>query len=391
MPATLTDRVAELRTEAQAIIDTAIAADRAPTAEEQAAFDARLDAISRLASLDATTGQVTELLTRGAPSAIAGQPRTDFGSEFVTSAVVQAIRQAYPSGLADDVRLPAGFGGAVTIPGVRQLLQDPGISPHRNVIDAPTGVAAFDLLRVITIIEESERTVDHHTATFTNNAAVVAESDGDPEDTVGVKPESELEWTTVTLNQGVVAHQMPVTNQALNNNAGLAQRINAFMVNGVRARAQATVATQLAAWSGLQAQAWDTNIRRTLRKAITKAQTAAAITGGGPISILISAADAEALDLEMLATLTVQPGQELQPVERIWRAPLVVVASGLAPGFAYVGDPSQIVWYTRGGLQLAVGLVNDQFVRNEQTIRAETQGVTGVLNAGAMVRTDVAA
>jgi len=391
MPATITDRVAELRAEAQTIIDNALAENREPTSEEQARFDAVLAAITNIGRTDSTTAAVTSMLDRPADPH-AQSTAVDFGQAFVDSHVMQAIRDRYPNGLSMDQRLPDGFGGQATVGRVRNaLLQDPNLTPPRHVIDAPTGVAVMDLMNAITVIDDAPRLVDHFTATFTNAAAVVAESDGDPEDTVGVKPESALVWTPTPLIQDTIAHVLPVTNQALSNNSMLAQIINSFMVNGVRATAQARVATQLAAWSGLATQAWDTNVRTTLRKAITKAQTAAALTGAGPISIIISALDAQALDLEMLATLNTSPGEAPQQVSNIWRAPLVVVAGGLPSGFAYVGDPRQIIWYTSGGVELAVGLVNDQFKRNEQTIRAETQGVTGVLNASAIVKADVVA
>jgi surface antigen len=387
MPPTITDRVAELSAEATTINDTALDEARPLTDEEQARFDAILDGLKRLGALDKSTAAATAILDR---AAVPSPTPTDFGQAFVDSHVVQAIRAAYPGGIPQAERIAPT--GAVSIGRVMDALQvNPNLTPERVVYDVPTGVAVLDLMQAITVIDDAPETIRHFTATFTNAAAIVPESDGDPEDTVGVKPESGLVWANVPLTQEVIGHVMPVTNQALNRNAMLRQYINTFMVNGVRAKVQSTVATQMAAWSGLNTQAFSTNLRTTLRKAITKAQTAQALTGGGPISIAISAIDAEALDLEMLASLTLSPGEAPQQASGIWRAPLVVVAGGLPSGYAYVGDLKQVIWYTSGDVNLAVGLVNDQFNRNEQTIRAETEGVTGVLNAGAIVKADVVA
>ena len=209
------------------------------------------------------------------------------------------------------------------------LLTDPALSVPLHVLDVPAGVAVLDLLSAITIIPGAPQTVKHFTASFTNAAAVVAEG--------ALKPESTLTWTPVTLNLETIAHHIPVTNQALSHNSMLRAIIDNFMIAGVRAKVQTEVATDLAAWAGLGTQAFVTDLRTTLRKAITKAQKAAVIVGAGPTSILISADDAETLDLEQLVNLVLAPGQSPQQANGIWRTPLVVSAA-LPVGFAYVGD-----------------------------------------------------
>lgn len=380
MPATINDRVAELRAEAQAIIDTALVEGREPTDTERSQFEARLTAISAIAELDSTTSAVSAILDRPAAAPAASGP-VDYGQAFLDSHVMEGIRAQYPAGIPGSARVTTSSASVGKI--TNALLEDPELTPARQVMDVQTGVAVFDLLQAITIIDDAPKAITHHTAAFTNAAAVVAEG--------GLKPEATLAWTPVNLTQDVIAQHIPVTNQALNHNAMLRQIINAFLVNGVRAVAQARVATQLAAWSGLGTQAFDTDLRTTLRKAITQAQTAAALTGSGPIAIALSANDAEELDLEMLATLQAGPGQAPQQVSNIWRAPIVAVASGLADGFAYVGDLRQVIWYTTGDLSVSVGYSGDDFIRNQQRILAETEGVTGVLNAGAIIKADLTA
>lgn len=382
MPATLKDRVAELRNDAQAIVDTADGEGRGITEAEQAQFNARLEMISMLEQLgaqsDAAVAEHNDL-------AVAPAAQRDPGLVFAESDAIKRLQEQYPNGIPRGTRVETG---AVSVGSIRNdLLSDPGISPHRQVIDAPTGVAVMDLMQAITVLDGvMERSVDHFTAAFTNAAAAVAES---VEGTPVTKPEAALAWTPTTLTQEAIPQHMPVTNQALKFNRMLRGIVNGFLVNGVMAAAQSRVATQLAAWSGLGVQAFDTDLRTTLRRAVTKAQNAAAIIGAGTPSILISTTDAETLDLEQLANLVLAPGQAPNQVGNIWRTNLVVSAN-IPTGTAYVGDLKQVIWYTTGDVELSIGLVGNQFIENSQTLLAETYGVTGVLGAPALIKTALA-
>lgn len=384
---TLTARLAEIRAEANSIVDVADAAARPLNAEEQARFDALIasgkpirDAIEAQSAVHAALNDLRhdDPTPRATGPAATARGRVDFGQAFVDSEVMANLRAEYPSGIPGSRRITTG---AVNVGRISNaLLTDPELTPHLDVIDAPTGVAVMDLMSAITVITGAPKNIDHHTATFTNVAAVVAE---------GVaKPEATLAWAEIPLVQQVVAQWIPVTNQALTHNAMLRGIINSFLVNGVRAKTQANVAAGLAAWAGLATQAFSVDLRTSLRKAITKAQTNGAIIGAAAPSILISATDAESLDLEQIASVVLAPGQMPQQGSNIWRAPLIV-SPNLASGFAYVGDMKQVVWYTTGDVNVSVGLQGTQFIENKQTILAETEGITGVLGAGAIVKADL--
>jgi|GEM_PF-3164228 len=385
--ATLTERLAEIRAQATTIVDVADSEGRPLNADEQARFDALVeqgaplrDAIeAQVAARNALDDMATD---SPAPRATTtgGRP-SSLGQRFIDSPVMQNLRRQYPNGIPSGTKVETGSVNLGRISNA--LLTDPGLTPPLHVIDAPTGVAVMTLMDAITVIDDAPPTIKHYTAAFTNAAAVVAE---------GVaKPEATLTWTPVTLNQEVVAHWIPVTNQSLSHNALMRGIIDAFLVNGVRARVQTEIATDLAAWAGLGTQAFSTDLRTTLRRAVTKAQTAGAIIGAGPISIAISATDAETLDLEQLANIVLSPGEMPQQGNNIWRAPLIVVASGLASGFAYVGDLKQVVWYTSGDVNVSVGTTGTQFIENERTILAETEGITGVVGAAAIIKADLTA
>lgn len=336
-PETLTERLAKIRGEAQDIINLAESEDRPLTADEQTSFDALIDkgkGLQKAIENQAILAAAVAAVEANPPVPKGSKNPRDFGQAFVDSPVVAELRRQYPNGIPSGTRVQTGsaYVGRVR----NALLMDPALSPPLHVIDAAS-VAVNDLLNAITIIDDAPAAIKTFTAAFTNAAAVVAEG--------ATKPESTLVWTPATINQATIAHHLPVTNQALSHNPMLRQIINTFMVNGVRAKIVAAVVAAIGAASGLGTQAWDTSIVVTLRKAITKAQAAGGLIGAGAPSILISAADAETLDLSQLANVVLSPGEAPAQMSGIWRAPLVVSAA-LPAGYAYVGDLRQIVFYT---------------------------------------------
>lgn len=384
MPDTLNERLATIRDEAHTILNTAQTEGRSLTSEEQARFDAALTAgnelLEAINNQAAATSALAALAAAPAPTGGSGRNPRDFGQAFIDSPVVADLRRQYPDGIPNGTRVQTG---STRVGDLRNaLLTDPALVAPMHVIDAPTNVAVFDLLSAITIIDDAPQAIKTFTAAFTNAAAVVAEG--------ALKPESTLTWTPATINQATIAHHIPVTNQALSHNPMLRQIVNTFMINGVRAKVQAVVAAAVAAASGIGVQAFATNIRTTLRKAITQAQVNGELLGAGRPSILISATDAESLDLEQLSNLVLSPGEAPAQASGIWRAPLVVSAA-LPSGYAYVGDLRQIVFYTSGGINVSTGWVDDQFIRNSQTILAETEGITSVQGAPALIKSDIVA
>ncbi len=380
MPATLDARLDDIKAQAETILNTAKEEDRPLTSDEQQKFD---DLIADGKKINEATANhqtaadaIGELAQR--PDSAPLADRRSPGEKFVESNAFSDLQAQYPNGIPNGTKVQTG---SVNVGSFRNaLLTDPGLSEPLHVIDVPAGVQVVDLLNAITVIDDAPDTVKIFTASFTNAADVTAEG--------ALKPESTLIWTPATLNQDTIAHHMPVTNQTLSHNPMMRGFVDRFMIAGVRARAQAQVGTDLAAWSGLTAQAFDTDLTTTLRRAMTKAQVNGAILGTGPISIVLSADDAETLDLEQISRVQLAPGQAPQQVQGIWRAP-IVVAPSMVSGFAYVGDISQVIWFTAGGINVAVGLVNQQFIENEQTILAENEGVTGVIAAGAIVKADL--
>ena len=70
---------------------------------------------------------------------------------------------------------------------------------------------------------------------------------------------------------------------------------------------------------------------------------------------------------------------------------MAIRAGAQHDGFAYVGDLKQVVWYTSGDVNVSVGTTGTQFIENERTILAETEGITGVVGAAAIIKADLTA
>lgn len=377
MPTTLDARLDSITAQAEALKETAKTENRQFTADEQATFDALIaeakEVKAAMADHNAAADAIAEMRERPAEPA-ATAPTGSWGEQFVASAEYRALVDRFGGKLPTGQRIEMS---AVRLNGIQAaLVTDPGIA-NPTVRVAPAELAVVDLFSAITVIEDSEQSVKTFTSTWTDAAAKVAEGD--------VKPEATLTWANVSLTLETIAQHVPVTNQALSHNPTLRSRIDVHLVNGVRAKMQAEVAAVLAAAAGVQVQAFDTDLRTTIRKALTKAQNAAASIGAGPASILISATDAETLDLEALAAATVSNGDGPQQVQTAWRTPLIVSAA-IPAGQIYVGDAKQIELFTAGGISVMTGWVNDQFIRNQLTLLGETEAAANVFSAPALVK-----
>ena len=377
----LFDAVRAAKAEAQSLIDLAAGEGRDMTDDERGTFEAAIErgttASVALESQSKAREAVAALVEGDEPKAApkAAKKSGTFGENFINSDVMAGIRAQYPNGIPGKTPVQTGSVRVGELSNTL-LTSQPDQNHSLHVYDMP-GVVALDLMSVITIVGDAPQTIKTFTAAFTNAADAVVEG--------AEKPEAALTWSSATLNQEVIAQHMPVTNQALSHNSMMRTYVDNFLVNGVKAKVQENVADTLAGWVGLGTQAFDTDVRTTLRRAITTAQIQGQMIGAGAPVIGISPTDAEDLDLEQLQNVVLSPGETPAQATNIWRAPLVVSAA-FDDGFAYVGDLSQVVYYTSGGVNVSVGLVGTQFIENKQTILAETEGVTGVLGAPAIVK-----
>lgn len=222
--------------------------------------------------------------------------------------------------------------------------------------------------------------------TFTNAAAFTAEATGSATTgTVGVKPESTLAYSAATATVRTLAHWIPVTNRMLNDAPAIRGIINSRLLMGLSLALETQIATgngsgenftgmlDAGAAIGIQAIGTDSVI-----DALFKARTMVRVTGKGvPNAYALHPNDWQGIRLarENAATGTLG-GYLFGPPSQVgattlWGIP-VVESEAITENTGLVGDFAQgCSLFDREQAAIRVGTINDQFVRNLQTILAE--------------------
>ncbi len=222
--------------------------------------------------------------------------------------------------------------------------------------------------------------------TFTNAAAFTAEATGSATTgTVGVKPESTLAYSAATTAVRTLAHWIPVTNRMLNDAPAIRGIINGRLLLGLSLTLETQVATGNAtgenftgllnagAAIGIQAIGTDAVV-----DALYKARTMVRVSGKGrPNAYALHPNDWQGIRLarENTASATLG-GYIMGPPSQVgattlWGIP-VVESEAITENTGLVGDFAMgCSLFDREQAAIRVGTINDQFVRNLQTILAE--------------------
>lgn len=230
---------------------------------------------------------------------------------------------------------------------------------------------------------------------FTNAAAPVAEATATT-GTSGTKPESTLTFATNTMPIRTIAHWVPITNRMLADAPGLRGYIDARLLLGLNLALEAQIASGDGTGENLTGVLNASGINITGKgtmsnqDAIFTGMQQVRVTGlSEPTAIVVNPVDFGLIRLarENSATGTLG-GYLMGPpsatgATTLWGLP-VVISLGVPAGTALVGDFAQacMLWDREEG-QLRVGWIDQQFVRNMQTLLAELRAAFTVFRGSA--------
>lgn len=213
------------------------------------------------------------------------------------------------------------------------------------------------------------------------------------------KPVSAMGTTTVDAQVSVIAHlSEPIDKFVLSDAPQLARFVQEEMLYGLAVAIQGQVLsgdgtganqTGLLNTSGVQVQAFATNILTSIRKAITAQES----LGYAPSVLVISPADWEAL--ELLATTDAALSYRGVPLDqgerRIWGL-RAVLSTSLPAKTALVLDPNAVSIDTVGGVEVEWAKeAGDLFSHNQIQARVETRIGVSVYQPAAVVKVATAA
>lgn len=244
----------------------------------------------------------------------------------------------------------------------------------------------INILDLIPRLQTESDTIEYvQQSTFTNAAAFTAEATGDAlTGTDGRKPESALAYATVTAPVKTIAHWLPVTNRMLSDAPGIRGVINSQLLLGLQLVVEAQVISGNGSGENLTGILNTSNVQTLAKGSLNEVDalfTARTMcrTGGklAPTAIVMNPVDYQQVRLLRENAATGTLGQYLMGppntlgVPTVWGLP-VVESENIAADTVLVGNWQQgVSLFDREQSAIRVGLVNDQFIRNVQTILAE--------------------
>ncbi|GAA3384489.1 phage major capsid protein [Streptomyces racemochromogenes] len=266
---------------------------------------------------------------------------------------------------------------------------------------------------VVTNGRTSSDTVEYVRITSTtNNAAPVAEATSSAAPTApggagalvlnaggGYKPESALAAAKVTTPVRTIAHWIPITKRALSDASQIRTLIDSFLRYGLEEELEDQMISGdgtgenfdgLGNVSGVQAQAWDTNVLTTLRKAKTKVRTVGRSVAN---AYLLNPADLETVDLlqDNEGRFYFGGPSGVGSASVLWGLP-VIETEAVPAGTGYVGDFRKAILWDREQASITVTDTHaDFFIRNLVAILAEMRAAFGIIQPSAFVEVDLTA
>ncbi len=403
------DRLAEIAQAAQAedrdftdaeiteVTDLSAKADDLD-AKVKAADDAQA-AVARLTAKSGRPAPVLDSAIDRTDDALAG----GLGGAFVKSAAYRAFRDAHPSGFGEGTPIQLDRVKVGTLADIGRKADAPvqqvALAHLQNIrlpmvdLTTPRPLTLLDLISRGTIGGPSFEYLQ--ITAVTRNAAIVPDEilPGD----ATTKPTSGLTTALATAKVYTYADGYTVTNQMLADAPALASYLDGQLGYDIDAVIEDKLLNGsgtggnpvgIMNTSGVQQQAFDTDMVTTLRRAITKLTKI-----GSPITaVLVSPEDDETFDLLKDATgRYYSQGPWSSGPGTIWGRPRVV--SQLLPqGTAVLGNWATVNLLDREGLSvLAFNQHKDYAARNLVYVRAELRAAQAIFKPAQLVVADLSA
>lgn len=266
------------------------------------------------------------------------------------------------------------------------------VNDRKPIIDMGTFMRPLRIRDIIRIGQTTSDTVEYvRQGTHTNAAAPVAEATATADGT-GAKPESSIALSVVTETVKTIATWVPATRRAISDAGQLRTLIDELLRYFLNEELEDQIITGSGAGenftgvlnvSGTTAQAFDTDLLTTYRKARTKV----ALTGRAtPTAYVIHPNDVEDLDLLTDNEERYYFGGPVGVgVPRLWGVP-IVESEAMTEGTAMVAQWDLAVLWDREQFNILVSdSHSDFFVRNLLAVLAELRAAFGVLRPAAFV------
>lgn len=346
-------------------------------------------------------------------------PRVSLGKQFTEGAEYKAFMGEFKDGhIPDRARVQsAPMGVKALLTGLSDTSAGAFVPTDVQNILEMLGRRELTLRDLISVRQTQSDTVEYvRQTTAPTSAAVVAEAttaaaptvvntEGTPNVSVvtpaaggGYKPEGSFAFEKVTATVKTIAEWVPATKRGLADasqlrgliddelRADLAEEEEDQILNG---SGSGENITGILATSGIQTQAWSTDLLTTIRKAKTKVRTVGRVRATG---IVLNPEDAERLDLSKGDDQFYGPGPfAAAGIATVWGMP-IVESEAIAVGVGLVGDFRKAVLWDRE--QASVSITDshtDFFIRNLVAVLAEERVAFGVTRPKAFVNVDLTA
>lgn len=339
------------------------------------------------------------------PGGDAGRAPKMFGRQFVESGEYKRIIE---SGALNNpstrVELGVKLDGSLLHELLRKALVHSGSGVGGATI-RPDRVAGPDFLwrqtTLLDLIPTSSTTsnmIEYYEMTLSQNAAAPVAEATNTTGATGLKPEGAIGWTLRQTPVSTIAEWVPITNQMLADSPA----VQSMIENQLLTHLALALETQIISGNGtapnLLGILSNPNILTTglgagsgsAADAVYHAMTAVMVTGlSNPTASVWNPVDFEAVRLSRETGASggaylMGPPSVAGPTT-LWGRP-VVLSIGTPVDTVVVADFTQMTLYDREQSAIRTGTINDQFIRNMQTLLAELRAAFALFRPMAVCR-----